>query len=225
MRSFSLPILIFAFALAALADPFATFGQRRIRNARQQQIQQDDRPLDRRRQNVPPAVRKRPFGGLPGTEPPMANKNLNPQQRFIRQQLMDALSLTPDQRQRINGIHNSHQEEAIAVGRRLRQARQNLDRALWTENYNESLVKQFSEELAQAQADQIRLQFRVNAEIRGIITNEQIRRFRQKERELQILRRNQIRRELENDDTPPPPTTTKPPGEFEEDDLLIWVTR
>ena len=228
MRRFSLPICLFALTLMALAEPFSIFGQRPLRpfkQARQQQkmqqqMQQGDRPLDRRGQNLPPGGRKRPFV----IGPEAANKNMNPQQRFIRQQLMEALSLTPDQRQRINGIHNSHQDEAIAVGQRLRQARQKLDRALWTENYNESLVKQFSEELAQAQADQIRLQFRVNSEIRGIITNDQIRRFRQKERELQLLRRNQIRRQMENDDEPPP-NSSKPPGDFEDDELLIWVTR
>ena len=230
MRRFSLKIFILALALAAVIGPLSTSGQRPIRNpirqARQQQklqqqVQQGDRPIDRRRQNLPPAVRKRPFGGIPGTEPSLANKNLNPRQRLIRQQLMDALALTPDQRQRINGIHNSHQDEAIAVGQRLRQARQKLDRALWTENYNEGQVKQFSEELAEAQADQIRLQFRVNSEIRGIITNEQIRRFRQKERELQIQRREQIRRDMEIND--PPQTDKKPPGQLEEDELLLWV--
>ncbi len=221
MRQFSLPILILALTLGAVIYPLKSFGQRNpIRQARQQQkMQQDDRPINRRGQNLPPRAGKRPFV----LGPEAANKNLNPKQRFIRQQLMDALSLTPDQRQRINGIHNSHQDEAIAVGQRLRQARQKLDRALWTENYNEGQVKQLSEELAQAQADQIRLQFRVNSEIRNIITNEQIRRFRQKERELQILRRNQMRRQLEETDDPPPPTT-KPPGEREEDELLIWVT-
>jgi Spy/CpxP family protein refolding chaperone len=227
MRRFSLPILMLALALELLIHPLNIFGQgfrNPIKQARRQQkIQQGERPIDRRGQNLPPGVRKRPFGGIPGTEPNAANKNLNPQQRFIRQQLMGALALTPDQRQRINGIHNSHQDEAIAVGQRLRQARQKLDRALWTENYNEAQVKQLSEELAQAQADQIRLQFRVNSEIRNIITNEQIRRFRQKERELQILRRNQMRRQLEETDDPPPPTT-KPPGEGDEDELLIWVT-
>ena len=228
MRRFSLPIFILALALMAVIGPLSTFGQRPIRaikQARQQQkMQQGDRPIDRRNQDVPPRVRKRPFGAPLGLgRPEAANKNLNPQQRFIRQQLMDALALTPDQRQRINGIHNAHQEEAVAVGQRLRQARQRLDRALWNENYNEATVKQLSEELAQAQAEQIRLQFRVNSEIRGIITNEQIRRFRQKERELQILRRNQIRREMENDD-PAPTKDGKPPGEFEEDELLIWVT-
>jgi hypothetical protein len=226
MRRFSLPIFIFVLALGAL--PLDTFGQRRpIRNAiKQERRQQKMQQGDRRGENIPPAVRKRPFGGLPGMEPTGANKNLNPQQRFIRQQLIGALGLTPDQRLRINEIHNSHQDEAIAVGQRLRQARQKLDRALWTENYNESQVKQFSEELAQAQADQIRLQVRVNSEIRRIINDDQIRRFRQKERELQILRRNQIRRQMEEDDekVPLPSTTTKPPDGFEEDELLIWIT-
>jgi hypothetical protein len=234
MRRFSLPICILALALTALSAPFSIFGQRPIRNAikqarqqqRMKQMQQDDPSMNRRGQNIPPAVRRRPNGAIPGVGPDGGNKPLNPQQRFIRQQLMDALALTPDQRQRINGIHNAHQDEAIAVGQRLRQARQKLDRALWTENYNESQVKQFSEELAQAQADQIRLQFRVNSEIRGIISNEQIRRFRQKERELQILRRQQIQRQMLNDEDNGPTTDPKkPPEKLQEDELLIWVTR
>ena len=203
--------------------------QERIREnlqQRQQRMQQGDVPPALRKQ-FPPA-KQRPGGALPGLAPANPNKPLNPQQREIRRQLIEALGLTPEQRFKIADIHKAHEDEAITIGRRLRQARRNLDLALWNENYNEALVKQYSEELAQAQADQIRLQSRVNSEIRSAINPEQIRRFRLKERELEMQRRENIQRGLQQQNQPPddsPPPVKKPPNGFDEDELLFLLLR
>lgn len=192
----------------------------------QQRMQQGDIP-PRLRNRFPPA-KQRPGGAPAILAPPNPNKPLNPQQREIRRQLIEALGLTPEQRFKIADIHKVHEDEAITIGRRLRQARRNLDLAMWSENYNEALVKQYSEELAQAQADQIRLQSRVNAEIRSAINPEQIRRFRLKERELEMQRREQIQRELQQQNQPPDgtaPAEKKPPNGFDEDELLLLLLR
>jgi len=199
--------------------------QERIVLQQQQRMQQGDIP-PRLRNRFPPA-KQRPGGALPGLAPANPNKPLTPQQREIRRQLIDALGLTPEQRFKIADIHKAHEDEAITIGRRLRQSRRNLDLALWSENYNEALVKQYSEELAQAQADQIRLQSRVNSEIRSAINPEQIRRFRLKERELEMQRREEIQRGLQQQNQPPDdsPPIKKPPNGFDEDELLFLLLR
>ncbi len=225
-------------AILVVADAADVFAQARPnRNPpKQERMQQKLQQRQQRMQqgDIPPALRKqfpspkqRPGGAIPGLEAPNANKALNPQQREMRRQLIESLGLTPEQKFRIGGIYEAHKGEAIEVGRRLRQARKNLDQALWNENYNENLVKQYTEELAQAQADQIRLQFRVNSEIRGTINPEQIRRFRQKEREMEMLRRQQIQQELQlrNPDDDQLPPIKKPPNEFDEDQLLLLLLR
>lgn len=238
MRRFLLLTCLTTSAIFVIADTNGVFAQvRPNRNPikqerlqqklqqREQQMQQGDLPPKLRKQFPP--VRQRPLGGLPGMEPAnnAANRPLNPQQREMRRQLIEALGLTPEQRFKISDIRKAHEDEAISIGRRLRQARKNLDQALWSESFNEALVKQYSEELAQAQADQIRLQFRVNSEIRGTINPEQIRRFRQKERELEIQRREQVQRELQLQNPPDgnPPPEKKPPNGIDEDRLLLWV--
>ena len=179
----------------------------------------------RGKQRIPPVLRgKGPLGGVPGIDLPGANpgrKNarLN-QQQFRRQQLMQALGLTQGQRLRMAEIRSRHEEDAIIVGRRLRQARQALDRALYSEEYNEALIKRATEDLVAAQSEQIRLQSRLNAEIRSVMTAEQIRRFREKERE---LKQEQKRRELLNQDDRPP-DRDKTDGEID-GNLLLWLLR
>lgn len=168
-------------------------------------------PARPNRQNVPPAMRgRRPLGPLPGValpgNPNNPNRGANPrltQQQFRRQQLLQALALTPDQQLRMREIRRRHEDDAIVVGRRLRQARQALDRALFSEAYSEAQIRQLTEELVTAQSDQIRLQSRLNTEIRQVMTGEQLRRFRQKERELK--RQQQQQKLLNQDDRPPDP--------------------
>lgn len=226
----TLAILLFTNAGRAFAqvrpNRQAIIKQERQEARRQQRTQQSDIPPALR--NKFPSAKQRDGGALPGLTPANPNKPLNPQQREIRRQLIESLGLTPEQRFKIADIHKAHEDEAITIGRRLRQARKNLDLALWNENYNESLVKQYSEELAQAQADQIRLQSRVNAEIRNSINPEQIRRFRLKERELEMQRREQLQQELQKQNQPPDgtaPAEKKPPNGFDEDELLFLLLR
>lgn len=177
---------------------------------------------------VPPVLRgKGPLGGLPGATLPGVNSGRNNprgnQQQFRRQQLMQALALTPDQRLKMAQIRQRHEEDAIVVGRRLRQARQSLDRALYGEEYNEALIRRLTEDLVAAQSEQIRLQARMNSEIRSVMTAEQVRRFRQKERELkQEQRRRQL---LNDDDRPPDPDKDKQDREDDEEDLASLLFR
>jgi Spy/CpxP family protein refolding chaperone len=154
----------------------------------------------RRNNRLPTADRKanRPLGD-PQARP------LNPNQlkkQQLQQRLMQAIGLTPEQRSRMQEIRRSHEDETLAAGRHLRQARQALDRAIMSEPYNEAEVHRATEALATAQADKIRLDASVRAQVRGVLTPEQVQRFHQLQREM----RQQIQQEREQE------RESKPPG-------------
>ena len=126
----------------------------------------------------------------PGQGP--ARPKLGPAQRQqLQQRLMRAIGLTPEQHQRMQQIRRDHEEERVAAGRRLREARRNLDREIMNPNYNETAVRRATDELAAAQADKIRLEARIRSQIRNILTPDQIERFHQLERELRREMREQ----------------------------------
>jgi Spy/CpxP family protein refolding chaperone len=135
----------------------------------------------------------------PGGGGPQARNNQVKKQQ-LRARVMQAIGLTPEQRQRMQQIQRDHEEERIVAGRRLREARRALDRAIMSERYDEMTVKRATDELANAQADRIRIESRVRSEIRGILTTEQINRFHQLEREMRReMRDQQNQREQERE--------------------------
>lgn len=76
------------------------------------------------------------------------------------------LRLTPDQRQRIRGILAQNKDERQATNRRLREARLALDQALDADPLDESLVEQRLNNLAAAQAAQLRMRIQTELKIR-----------------------------------------------------------
>jgi Spy/CpxP family protein refolding chaperone len=96
---------------------------------------------------------------------------------------MEALGVTPEQRLRMAEMKRNHDDEAIPIGRRIRQARNALDRAIMSPNVDEALVKRHTEELAAAQSDQVRFQSRRRVQMRSILTSEQVRRLLQLEQQ------------------------------------------
>lgn len=76
------------------------------------------------------------------------------------------LRLTPDQRQRIRGILAQNKDERQATNRRLREARLALDQALDADPLDESLVEQRLNDLAAAQAAQLRMRIQTELKIR-----------------------------------------------------------
>jgi Spy/CpxP family protein refolding chaperone len=130
------------------------------------------------------------------------------QKRRLQQQLMQAIGLTDDQRARMADIRRSHEDALISAGRRLRQARQALDRTIMNEQYDETLIRQRTDELTEAQGNMVRLQARVRAEVRSVLTSEQVAKFNELERRLRRQRREQRQRENqinnENENTTDP---------------------
>jgi Spy/CpxP family protein refolding chaperone len=144
-------------------------------------------------------VNRPPFGtGQQGVNRP---RNPNAQRRQqLQQRVMQAIGLTPIQRARIQEIRRSHDDDVISAGRRVRLARQALDRAIMNENYNEAEVRKATEALAGAQADKIRLDSTVRSQVRGVLTQEQVQRFHQLKREMRRDMREQQQKEQQERD-------------------------
>jgi Spy/CpxP family protein refolding chaperone len=154
-------------------------GQRNQRRGRGE----DRIPGDRRGLNRPPL-------GRLGNRRGQLNRN---QRQRLQQEVMRAIGLTQDQHLRMAGIRRNYDEELIATGRRVREAKRGLDRAIMAEQFDEAQFSARAEELARAQADLVRLQARLRAEVRGVLTTEQVIRFNELERK---LRREQRERRL-----------------------------
>ena len=183
--------------------------------------------IGRAKKGIDPQI-GRPGRRIP-TDPQMGpnGRVLNPNRQVQkqRQQWMETLGLTADQRNRLGEIRRNLDDEQISIGRRIRQARNALDRAIMSPNYNEALVRSYTEELAAAHADQIRFQSRLRLQLRNVLTNDQVIRLRQLEQDL----RRQLREEKRDLDKPAserdtvPPAQNRPPNEPEADLLSLLV--
>src|SRR5215510_13235011 len=99
------------------------------------------------------------------------------------------LNLTPDQIQKIRAINFELKDERQAAGMKLRQAQRALAEAVESPTPNESLIEQRSREVAEAQANTIRLRSLAEARILQVLTPEQrvtLRELRQQA----LVRRN-----------------------------------
>ncbi len=207
---------LIALALTSLLHADSGFAQNRgklerFQKNKNQRLQPGDGQLGRPRK-VPPFNREQvPPGGNLGNR----NPEIMALQRQRQKLLMEVLSLTPDQRMRVMEIRRSYDDQGVAAGRRLRQARNALDRALMSETYNEALIKEYTEELVAAQAEQIRINIRVRAEFRKTLTPEQVRRYIEKEREIQRQIREEKEKDLLRQQENRPPSTDKDGDELD----------
>ena len=112
---------------------------------------------------------------------------------------IEQLRLTPDQRQTVRRIVADTRLERQATNRRLREANVALDQALDNEPTDENLIEQRINEVAAAQAAQLRLRIHTEMRIRRILNPEQLatlRRLRLQLRDVMAPQRmnNQRRR-------------------------------
>jgi periplasmic protein CpxP/Spy len=120
------------------------------------------------------------------TQPPQGNQFSD-----LRQ-----LNLTPDQIQRIRAINFELRDERQAANLRLRQSRRALSEAIESPTPNEPLISQRSREVAEAQANTIRLNSLAEARILQVLTPEQrirVREMRARNQALQTDRQRQRR--------------------------------
>jgi len=137
-------------------------------------------------QNQPPAGRPRPALD---------------RQEMMRQNILKQIGLNPEQQERMVRIRNRHDDEIRSTGRTIREAQRGVDEAIMNPQYNEAEINRRIEDLAQAHADQVRLRQRIRAEIRQVLTPEQVMRFNQVQREIQ--QKNQELKRIEMQQTSP----------------------
>ncbi len=203
-------------AVALFGDQTSAFSQFRAQKPRQEggRPGKVNRRLDR--------INRPPLGEPQIDRPAQRRPGIGPEQkRRLQQQLMQAIGLTDDQRTRMADIRRSHEDALISAGRRLRQARQALDRTIMNEQYDEALIRRRAEELAEAQTDMIRLQTRVRAQVRSVLTSDQVTRFNELERRLRRqMREQQQQRENQMNGENQNITEPRTPPDFEEFDLI-----
>ncbi|HSQ23853.1 MAG TPA: periplasmic heavy metal sensor [Pyrinomonadaceae bacterium] len=102
------------------------------------------------------------------------------------------LDLKPDQIQKIRAINLELKDERQAAGLKLRQTQRALTEAIESPSPDESLIAQRSREVAEAQANTIRLRSLTEARILQVLTPEQRVRLREmRQRNLALRRERQ----------------------------------
>jgi uncharacterized membrane protein len=84
------------------------------------------------------------------------------------------LQLTPDQRQRVRLILEENKDERQSINRRVREANVALDQALDADRTDENLIEQRINDLATAQASQMRMRIHTEMKIRRELTPDQL---------------------------------------------------
>src|SRR5215216_7639868 len=87
---------------------------------------------------------------------------------------IEQLSLTPEQRQKIRMIFEENKVQRQLTNRRVREANIALDQALDAEPIDETLIEQRVNELATAQATQLRMRIQTELKIRRELRPEQL---------------------------------------------------
>ena len=129
--------------------------------------------------------------------PDQQNSNAQTQtQTAPANDMLGTLNLTPDQIQKIRGINTELRDERQAANLRLRMAQRSLAEAIQSPTPDEALIAQRSKDVADAQANTIRLRSLTEARVLQVLTPEQ----RVKLRELR--QRNQAMRRQNNQQMP-----------------------
>ncbi|MFL6277740.1 MAG: Spy/CpxP family protein refolding chaperone [Blastocatellia bacterium] len=212
-------VIVAGFAAVSVSAQVRTRANPLLREPRVDSADAGDPQFGRRRPFPPGGVNRPPLNNPQANRQPGANQA---RKQRLQQMLMQRLDLRPEQRMRMQKIRRSHDDEVISAGRRLRQARAALDRAIMSESYNEDAVRRATEELAAAQADKIRLEARIRSQVRGVLTSEQVLEFNRLQRELRREMQQQ-KRGMQQDRTGPAEPlvpTSRPPLDDDDFDLL-----
>jgi len=92
---------------------------------------------------------------------------------------IEQLRLTPEQRQRVRMIFEENKNERQSINRRVREANVALDQAIDAEPTDEAVIDQRLNELATAQAAQMRMRIYTELKIRRELRPEQLATLRQ----------------------------------------------
>jgi len=137
---------------------------------------------------------------------PEARPSATPGRPARELNLMQRLNLTREQRQRLREIRQQSEPELRDLARRVRLARRALDEAVYADAADEALVEQRSRELAVLQNLLTHTRAVTELKVRRVLTDEQLRLFRNLRRQAQrrqMLQRR-MNRALRQSATPPP---------------------
>ncbi len=139
-------------------------------------------------------------------EPQEPQAPASPQNPARALNLVQRLNLSREQRQQLREIRRQSEPEVRAQTRRVRLARRALDEAIYADPVDDALVEQRSRELSAAQSALISLRASTELKIRRILTDEQLRLFRNLRQEAQ--RRQMLQRRMNRAlrQSAPPPT-------------------
>jgi Spy/CpxP family protein refolding chaperone len=138
-------------------------------------------------------------------------------ERSRLQMIADALKLTDEQKQEYRRINMKQREELRVAQAAFKLAREEADVAIYQDQFNEAEVTAKIRKVAEAQATITGVRLRTEVAVRGILSAEQLIKFRElRERFAEENRRadqrrklNQIRRNrkdrIRRDNPPPPP--------------------
>ena len=110
-------------------------------------------------------------------------------------QMLGPLNLTPDQVQKIRTINSDLRDERQAANIRLRMAQRALAEAIQSPTPDETLIAQRSKEVADAQANTIRLRSLTEARVLQVLTPEQRVKLRELRQQNQARRNQSLRRD------------------------------
>ncbi len=127
---------------------------------------------------------------LPNDDTP--NQNLN---QARRPNLLAELNLAPEQIQQIRHINRENQPSLREAQKRLRDARFNLDQAIYADNSDETEVQIRLKTVQTAQAEVIKLRSTIEFAVRKVLTAEQLSKFREVRRRFMERMENLPRRQ------------------------------
>lgn len=128
----------------------------------------------------------------PQTQPAAAENVQQPTQQMNQvEQMLGPLNLTSEQAQQIRRIYAELREERQAANMRLRLAQRALTEAIEAPTPDEAVIEQRSKEVADAQANTIRLRSLTESRILRVLTQEQRMKLRQLRAEAAMQRRIQ----------------------------------
>jgi Spy/CpxP family protein refolding chaperone len=116
--------------------------------------------------------------------------------------LQRALNLTPEQRAQIGAIRRETEPQGRAFGARLRQARRELDEAIYSANPDEAVVEDLVRELSAAQAAVVRLRSLTELRIRRVLSPAQLDAFRRLRLQSRTRARRMNQPPRQRDDSP-----------------------
>jgi Spy/CpxP family protein refolding chaperone len=92
--------------------------------------------------------------------------------------LITALKLTPEQRQKIRAVREQTKDERAAINQRLKESNRALEEALDADPLDENLIEQRMREVTIAQTAQMRMRIRTEVMIRRVLNRDQLATWR-----------------------------------------------